>query len=190
MKPIMLFVLFVGVLTLAACDETVSKPVSGVVTSAALTKDSAAPDMIFVSTEGKPTTFKKISKPVAILAFIESPGEACGRFVPELIATADRFKGQPITVAQISLPTSKCSHGSGCTAVSNIGNGHLISLCDAKRAAWKAYGQPEPDTIILINDNNKIEATGTLENLLRLAKKAQILADNYELKENAVQNSQ
>jgi hypothetical protein len=189
MKPIMLFVLFVGILTLAACDEPVSKPVSGTVTSAVLTKDSNAPDILFVSEKGKPTTFKKTTKPVAILAFVESPGGACGRFIPQLVATADRFKGQPITVAQITLPTSKCCHKAGCTEVCNIRNGHLVLLCDSKRTAWKAYGQPKPNTVILINDDDKIEAVGTLDDLLIMAKKAQIVADKYKIKEDLAQDS-
>jgi len=179
---LILFSLVTVIILLTGCATTEPKPTSGVV---GFGKDyqigSVAPDIPFVSVQGKRTSFRKVSQPIAILAFTSSTGEACCRLVPDLVTLASRFKNYPITVAQISLPTSECSHGPGCTEVCNIDDAHLVSLCDADRIAWIAYGRPKPDTVFLINNNNKIIAIESISNLESIAKEAERLA--YELEE-------
>lgn len=171
MKPILTFcVSFVAVVVLAGCA---SGPRSGMIEwQKGSSKGSLATDIPFTSMDGKQTTFKKISQPIAILAFTSTTGATCCRLMPQLVTLADRFKDSPITVAQISLPSSKCSHGPGCTEVCNVNDARLVSLCDVDRIAWKAYGRPKPGTLILIGENGKIAATGSMKNLKSIANEA------------------
>lgn len=168
-----LFISFAVMLVLAGC----AGPRSGVV---GFPEGSLDRDIPFTSMDGRQTTFKRIRQPIAILAFTSTPGVACCRLVPELVTLADQFKYTPVTVAQISLPTTKCSHGPGCTEVCNINDAHLVSLCDADRVAWKAYGQPQPDSLILIDEKGKTIATDNIKNLKSIANKARKMGEKIE----------
>ncbi len=183
MKPILTFLIsFAVMLILAGCASTEPRPISGIVGfSEDYPLGTRAPDIPFVSIDGKQTSFKRVSQSIAIVAFTSTPGEACCRLVPELVTLAHRFRNESITVAQISLPTTECSHGLGCAEYCNINDARLVSLCDADRMAWKAYLQPEPNTVFLIDDNYKIIAIESIINIESIAKKAQRLA--YELEE-------
>ena len=178
MKPMStLFISFAVMLVLAGCAPG---PRSGIIEwQKALPEGSVATDIPFTSMDGRQTTFRKISQPIAILAFTSTPGETCCRLLPELVTLADRFKYAPITVAQISLPRTKCSHGPGCTEVCNINDARLVALCDADRIAWKAYGRPKPGTLILIK-NGKIAANGNIRDLKSIADKAQKMGAKIE----------
>jgi hypothetical protein len=176
---------------LAGCNSTAHRPIAGVVD---FSKDypvgTRAPDIPFISTDGKQTSFKKVSQSIAIVAFTSTPGEACCKLVPELVALAHRFRNEPITVAQISLPTTKCSHGPGCAEHCNINDARLVSLCDADRMAWKAYGQLKPNTVVLVGENNRIAAIEDLENLDSIANKAQRMAAASETIEDLTSGSE
>jgi hypothetical protein len=182
---LMLFMSFAAMLVLVGCASNELQPISGVVD---FSKDypvgTRAPDIPFISTDGKQTSFNKVSQSIAIVAFTSTPGEACCRFVPELVALAHRLRNEPITVAQISLPTTKCSHGPGCAEYCNINDTRLVSLCDADRIAWKAYGQLKPNTVVLIGENNRIAAIEDLENLDSIVHKAQRMAVMSEVIED------
>jgi hypothetical protein len=177
-----LFISFAVMLVLAGCASTVPQPMSGVVGySKNYLLGTRAADIPFVSIDGKQTSFEKVSQPIAIIAFTSAPGEACCRLVPELVTLAHYYRNEPITMAQISLPTTKCPHGPGCAEYCNINDAHLVSLCDVDRIAWKAYLQPEPNTVFLIDDIYKIIAIESMTNIESITQKAQRLA--YELEE-------
>jgi hypothetical protein len=82
----------------------------------------------------------------------------------------------PVTVVQILLPVGECSHGSGCMNLSNFDNYDIILLCDIDGVAWRAYGQPDPNTVILINQKSKIVDIQKIENLKIVAEKAYWMA--------------
>ena len=167
----MLWALMIG---LGGCA---SRPHTGVV---GWNKDfsvgSFAPDIPFVSADGKEIRLNEIRQPVAILAFISPTPHNCFSLRPDLVELANRFRHHPITVVQISLPTNECPKGPGCSKSCEIIDGNLITLCDPSRIAWKAYNQPKPDTIFLIDEDNKIVDIQPVENLKVLADKALNLA--------------
>ncbi len=175
-----LIVVFLGI-TLAGCGSGQSTHVSGVV---GFKKDhlkgETAPDIPFVSMEGKQTSLWTTTRSIWILAFVNTPDQACFRLAPELVTMASRFRNDPITIAQISYPFNKCPQESRYTE-SNLGI-PLALLCDADQIAWKAYNNPKPNTIILIDDNKIIVEIGSMEDLELIANKAQTLAMEVEQK--------
>lgn len=154
--------LLIGLVALAGCA-----PTSGVITKVSgttgLQVGSIAPDVQYESLEGKEASFNRTRQPVAIVAFVAPQGAACCWLDPGVINIADQLWELPVTVAQFSLPTKECPHGPGCVEVCNLRKGRVMSLCDAQRLAWNAYGKPAPDTLILVGTDNKVLAKGSLD---------------------------
>ena len=143
-------------------------PTSGVITDVSGTTDlqvgATVPDVEYESREGNHASFDAVRQPVTIVAFVAPEGERCCWLNPQIVNFADQFSSLPVTVAQFSLPTSRCPHGPGCVEVCNLREGRVISLCDADRLAWRAYGQPAPGSLILIGKDDKVLMTGSLSN--------------------------
>lgn len=169
----------VMLIVLAGCGESVNQPVVGVVTSEVRIVGRIVPDFNFTTAEGKLTSFSEVKQPISIMAFTSSSGEVCCRLVPALVELASSFRGEPISVSQISVPTSKCPHGPGCTEHCNIKDINLISLCDESRVAWQVYNQPKANTVILVDDKGRIVAVESLDNLNIIATKAERMARDY-----------
>ena len=169
----------VMLIMVVGCSDSVNQPVVGVVTSQTRIIGKTAPNFNFTSAEGKVTSFKEVNQPISIIAFTASSGDVCCQLNPQLVELAKRFRGQPVSVSQVSLPTKKCPHGPGCTEFCNIKDINLIALCDKDMVAWELYGQPKPDTVILIDDKSRIVAVESLDNLDAVAKKAAEMARQY-----------
>ena len=87
------------VLVLAGCA-----PVSGVVTGTSGSRvDSRLPDILFVSAEGRPSSFNWARFPVAVIAFTPAEG-ATYSVDPDMASLADQLWDLPVTVPQFSLP--------------------------------------------------------------------------------------
>lgn len=168
------------IIVLAGCSSTVQKPIVGVAESGVYLNGATAPDIVFTTLQGQPASFRKLSEPIAILAFTDSSGQGCCRLVPELVTLAHRFRNEPITVAQISLPTSQCPYGPGCAQCRNVKDANLALLYDANRTYWQAYGQPEPGTVFLIDEERKVIAVENLCNIESIGRQAERLSDRLE----------
>lgn len=179
MKSKMIIMILGGlVIGLTGCAN---RPHAGVVGwSKDFSSGSFAPDIPFTSAEGKETRFNEIREPVAILAFTSPPSRNCCSLKPELVELAKRFRHLPITVVQISLPTNECPHGAGCTKSCEVVNENIVVLCDPARIAWKAYNQPKPNTVILVDKYNKIVDIQPINNLKVLADKAEKMGDQID----------
>jgi len=153
--------LLTALIGLAGCAST-SGVVTGTSDRVGAQVGSVAPDVEYESIEGKQASFNKVRQPVAIVAFVAPQGANCCWLEPRLVNIAGHFWDLPVTVAEFSLPTSKCPHGPGCVEVCNMHNGRVMSLCDAQKLAWKAYGEPAPGTLLLVGPDNKIVAKGSL----------------------------
>ena len=141
---------------------------------------SFAPDIPFTSADGKETRFSEIREPVAILAFTSPPSQNCCSLRPELVELAKRFRHLSITVVQISLPTNECPRGVGCTESCDVVDENLVTLCDPARIAWEAYNQPNPNTVILVDRDNKVVDIQPINNLKVLADKAEKMGDQID----------
>lgn len=154
---VFLAVVAVSLAALAGCSA--DRPSGGMVTTpreGGLGLGSIAPDIPFTDEQGRPTSLNAIRQPITIIGFTEAPGEVCCRVDPELIRLASRYIGRPVTVVQVSLPTSQCPHGPGCVEACNVPELHLVTLCDPQRTAWNIYGRPEANTAYLIDDFGRL----------------------------------
>jgi hypothetical protein len=133
-----------------------------------------------VTADDQQTSFGELREPIAIVAFVSSNGSQCCLLNPKLVSLAENLRHRSITVAQISEPTEKCPHGSGCVATCNLKDPHLVSLCDADRIAWNAYRKPKPNTVVLIDTRGNVVAASSLFNLEMVSDKARRLADEVE----------
>lgn len=187
MRNVIIALITWGILfVLAGCSSNPKVAVAGVVTSDIRTIGEIAPNFNFTSADGKLTSFREVKKPISIMAFTSSSGDVCCRLIPELVELASRFRGESISVAQISLPTSKCPHGPGCIENCNIKDINMISLCDESRVAWRKYNQPKANTVILVDENDRIVAVENLDNLDAVAKKARSMAQEYDKEQESL----
>lgn len=168
------------------CSSKPKVAVAGVVTSDIRTIGEIVPDFNFISADGKLKSFREIKKPISIMVFISSSGDVCCRLIPELVELASRFRGESISVAQVSLPTSKCPHGPGCTEYCKIKDINLIALCDESRVAWRLYNQPKANTVILVDENDRIAASENLDKLDAIAREALIMAQKYDKEQESM----
>jgi hypothetical protein len=151
----------IALLGLSGCT-----PTSGVITETSGTTrlhiGATVPNVEYQSREGKQASFDEVRQPVAVVAFVAPQGPACCSLDPQVIDVADQLWDLPVTVAQFSLPTSKCPHGPGCVEACSLRKGRVMSLCDAQRRAWNAYGKPAPGTLILVDPDSRVMAQGLL----------------------------
>ncbi len=135
-----------------------------------------APDIPFVSSEGKRVTLDDVRRPITILAFVETFGDSCGLVKPELASLSAEYKRLPVSVVQVSLPTGPCSH----PTIDGHGRGPKKSdpviLCDRDRVAWNSYGQPPSGTVIVVNRRGIMAEVSDMNHLRVVARKVDQLA--------------
>lgn len=140
-----------------------------------------APDIPFTSTDGKETTFNQMRQPIAIVAFTTVSSEACCPSSPTLVDLANRLEDLPITVAQIHLPTSEYPYRQELMEHYNLSNEGIVTLYDAQRLAWRSFGKPNPNTVLLIDDNGRIVGISKdFDNLKHLRYRARRLGEEVE----------
>ena len=147
---------------LAGCAER-----SGVATEASPPQVWAAgpevPDIQYTARDGQTRDFNKVRYPVTLVAFSAPQGSNCCWLDPRVAKIWDDLRNLPVTMAQFSLPTSRCPHGPGCVEGCNLHKGRLMTICDSHRVAWKAFGRPDPGSLILIERGGRIVKIGTLD---------------------------
>ena len=142
-----------------------------------LSKGSFTPELPLITTCGKESTLRKISDPVRIIAFLESDRPDCNMVNAKLTELANYFKKYEfVSVVQVTVPMGKCNEiADYCVCTHTCSR--LLLLCDQNGIATRAYKYPRPNTVYLINEQNKIVGIGTLDCLGRLRKKAQRMSD-------------
>jgi peroxiredoxin len=162
----------VSVLFVAGCA---SDPILGTVrTSDGLALGSAAPDIHFTTTKGEQTSLRKVNQDLTIIAFSTPGKEGCGKLKPQLVALYEQLGELPITVVQVAVPTLQCPHGPSSIQVAGLGSDFIV-LCDDETTAWKAYGEPTPNTAFLIGENSRVKSIASLDELSPLEAKARRL---------------
>ena len=144
---------------------------------------SQTPDIQYTTVKGKKVDFNKVRYSTAVMVFIEVPGTNCCWVSPEVVKIANEVWNLPVTVVQVTLPTSPCPHGEGCVEVCKIRNRGLISMCDSSKIAWKAFGQPKGNTVLLIDKSGKIIQKASLADSAALVSKAESMGQALKEKE-------
>lgn len=162
---------------MAGCLGCSSQPVSGVVEEQpGLAVGSCAHDIPFTASNGKPTTLHAIRQPVAILAFVDMPGEACCAMKSEVADLCVRFSRLPVTVVQVCMPTDPCAHSSGEREMCQPRKSGPVVLCDRDAIARVCFGRPSSGTLILIDKYGIIAAVSDMSDLSTFLWKAERLA--------------
>jgi hypothetical protein len=141
---------------------------------------SFAPDISLTLANGEQTTLHEVRQPVTILAFISPYTETCQIFRPDLVSIRKQLHVLPVTVVQVLLPVGECPRRWGHTDVGRLNKYEydIIALCDPGRTAWRAYGQPEPDTLVLVDQKSKIVDIQNSANSKKLLETAYWMARN------------
>ncbi len=165
---------------MAGCVGCSSQPISGVIerppVPAIGSVGSLAYDIPFTAPDGKRTTLRSVREPVTILAFVDTPGEACCAAESEVANLAGSFRRLPVTVVQVSMPTSACAHNLGRMPVCHVKESDAIVLCDRDRIAWDGYGRPSSGTLVLIDKRGVIAEVSDMRDLRAFSQKATWLA--------------
>jgi predicted small secreted protein len=120
---------------LSGCADKKSAVAGIVAEPTKLTVGHRIRDFPVVTADGQQTSFVALREAIATVAFVSPSGPQCGWLNP---------RSRSVTVAQISEPTEKCTHGPGCVVTCNLRDPQLVSLCDADRIVWNAYHRPTP----------------------------------------------
>jgi len=135
-----------------------------------------APGLPLVNVKGEQTLFRKIAEPIQIIAFVSASGKKCCRIDPKLASLAKQFKRDFISVVQITIPEIK--YGQDNKTVECRCHGKcLIMLCDKFTIAWRGYRYPKPDTVFLVNEDNKVARIEDMASICKIAKDARALSD-------------
>ena len=143
-----------------------------------------APDVRFTSFDAEMASLSRRADPIMIVVFAEPRGYNCCDVLDQLAATADALRPWAITIVQVSLPTDECSYGPGCDECQTREE-NLFTLCDSDRIAWRSYDRPEPRTAFLVNDQSQIVAADNIDNLDVLVRRAKIMAEEVEDRDEA-----
>ena len=189
MKVILIAFILLATLANVGCERSYTEPPAyRVGYDNGLPIGAFSPDLPLVTPEGKQTLSARVAGGVMVVVFLAPTGSECCEIAPELVEMAERFQHEYVSVVQVSLPTSECPHGPGCVEVCSMFDKHLILLCDKDNIAWRGYGRPEPGTVFLVDDDNRIVAIESLENLVTIEKQARKLSDKVrEEHEEALQ---
>ena len=184
MKSMMLIAV-AGVLGLVL-SGCVQEPQSGIISwNKNSVTNSYAADIPFTSVDGKESRFSEIRKPIALLAFTSPEARNCCSLKSELVELSKSLSYLPVTVVQISEPTSECPLGPGCHQSCDVNDGELVVLCDSSRIAWDAYHQPKINSVVLVDQNNRIVDVQSMSKLKSISDRALKLCEQVE-KENSV----
>jgi hypothetical protein len=144
------------------------------------------PDIAFTTNTGKRTSLSKVSKAIEIVAFTTHGDAKCGALEPPVLALLNQLDHLSITVVQVSVPTEKCSYAADCMPVA-APRVRFVTLCDDDRIAWKAYGEPSPNTVFLIGETRRVESVANLDNLSAFSWDAERLGQEVEARKPLAQ---
>ncbi len=145
-----------------------------------LSVGKSTPNFPVITTDCQLTSFDELCEPIAIVAFVSFNGSQRCWLNPKLLSLAEDLRYRHITVTQISEPTEKYPHGTGCVTTCNLKDPHLLVLCDADRIAWNAYYKPMPNTVVLVDSKGDVAAIGNLANLEVIVAEADRLVGEVE----------
>lgn len=141
---------------------------------------SMAPNLTLTAADGTQWTLHENRAPVAIVAFVSSPGCDCCWVDPRLANLAQRYADQPISVVQVSEIIGPCPGAGACRQTARIDQLKMKSLCDTQQIAWKAFEQPDADTAFLLDEDGRIVAQGSLSHMDFLLETAEAMGKQIQ----------
>lgn len=125
-----------------------------------------APRISVERPDGSEIKLNKVGGPFFIVGFISPPGKDPGYISPAIQKIADSLWLDSIDVIQITLPTRNCPLKARSIVACPPPTRNLHRFFDPKQIAWRAFNEPKPGTLLLINRRNLmpiIDTRGTVE---------------------------
>jgi hypothetical protein len=104
--------------------------------------------------DGSTTTLGHVGNPFYVITFVEVPPGDPAYVDPRIERLAKRFELDSVAVIQMSIPKAKETFSEEAIAEANLRPIYLTNLSrflDPDRRAWRIFGQPEPQTILLVD---------------------------------------
>lgn len=149
--------------TLAGCTDAQTGTVAG---PCGVMWQNRAPNIPFYAPDGRQTSLDDVRLDVTIVAFVAVPASECFTPNPRLKSLAQdvRYVNLPVSVVQISSPdTPLPTSGPASTPPTKIDCKYMVILADPNGYAWKAFGDPKPGDLFLMDWNNQIVERATLD---------------------------
>lgn len=159
--------LLVGVVCLGVMGCTAQNGQGVAATPSQLITSMYAPTIVYQTPDGEFTTLTRTRHSVAIIAFVDAAGTNCDALSPVLTGLAQKYQLErlPISVVQVTLPTSRCPAGPGCIQLPDAARQNVIAICDRERTAWNQFAQPAVGTVYLIDASDQIVQLATLDKM-------------------------
>ena len=169
------FVLYFFILT--GCNTFDARNISGFITQKEVTTNHMPGDIHFLSIDGEQRSLAEVCQPISIIAFVSPDDHAGLQANPELVSLAHYFRNWYVSVVQISDTGNMSLKMNGLTEQKL--DPYLIVLVDKNRIAYDIYSQPDPGTVLLMNEDGMIVTQGKLSELHQIYEKANQMIEEY-----------
>lgn len=163
-------------LLLMGCTQ---QPQGRVMMDTNVTIGSIVPEIYFQGLDGSQRTLSQVRQPISLIAFVGPSGDACNLADQRLVSVSRQFWNVPVSVVQVSEPTSKCPYGPGCVQTAGPGKHDVIAICDPNRAAWQSFGSPAIDSLLLLDANGRVVQVSHVSTPDALVREARRMAYEY-----------
>lgn len=139
--------------------------------------------------DGSTTKLGHVGSPFYVIAFIEVPADKLGYVDPRIERLAKRFELDSVVVMQMSMPEGKKTFSDEAIAEAHLHPIHMKNLSrfiDSQRRAWRAFGEPDPEAVLVVDRGGlfgNMHAHGTLDDLARVIRRVQYLQTDWEIEQ-------
>jgi len=165
-----------GSAVLSGCVAPWMRPMTGPIVVAAPARWGMAPDITFRDQDGRLRSLSSFYADATIVAFLEQP---CTKQEAPLALGARSLRGR-VAVVEICTPPGGCKDHHECVMRRGDKAKHLISLCDGTGLVRQWFGVSTNSAVFVLDLFGAIVARGTMADLDRLIKKAEVMAQEAE----------
>ena len=137
--------------------------------------------------DGSTTTLGHVGNPFYVITFVEVPADNLGYVDPRIERLAKRFELDSVAVIQMSLPEEKKTFSDEAIAEANLQPIYLENLSrflDPRRRAWKIFGEPDCEAILVVDRRGlfgSIHAQGTLDDPAKVIRRVRWLQTEWKI---------
>ena len=161
---------------LPGCVAPWTRPLTGPILAAAPNRWGVAPDITFRDQEGRLRSLSSFYADATIVVFLEQP---CTKAEAPLALGARTLRGR-VAFVEICTPPGGCKDHHECVMRRGDKAKHLISLCDGTGLVRQWFGVSTNSAVFVLDLFGAIVARGTMADLDRLIKKAEVMAQEAE----------
>ena len=139
--------------------------------------------------DGSTAKLGHIGNPFFVITFIEVPADKLGYVDPRIERLAKRFEIDSVAVIQMSMPKEKTTFSDEAVAEAHLQPIYLTNLSrfiDPQRRAWKIFGEPDCETVLVVDRRGlfgSMHKRGTLDDLDGVIRRVQLLQTDWEIEQ-------